>query len=192
MIFYQINTTKVTTDQLKNAIFCGTKDPRIHYFYFLTFPKTKSIEDVFAVVEAKRMTLKNPDLHDFMCLELLHDSSTALNTLIASVETAANSINHYFGNDLYIATLVYDEEEDRRHTCIVISDIEKSLYTSSDTHVNSETLNEILYDALPEYNLGPIYHNALYLFNHEGNEALAYDGVIHLHCPILDYVTTKP
>lgn len=192
MIFYQITTTAVTTDQLKDAILRGNKDPQIHYFNFLTFPKSNALDDIFTVVEAKRKTLKNPNLHDFICLELLHDPSTDLKTLIASAEHAADGINHYFGNDLYIATLIYDDNDKRRHTCVIFSDIEKSLHTSSNTYMNSDHLNDILYDALPEYNLGQIYHHAHYLFNHKEKKELAYDGVIHLHCPVLDFITAKP
>ena len=192
MIFYQINTTAVTTDQLKDAIFRGSRDPKIHYFNFLTFPRSKSIDDVFALVESKRKTLSNPNLHNFMCLELLHDSSTDMKTLITSAEHAADGINYYFENDLYIAVLIYDDEDNCCHTCIIFSDIEKSLYASSSARVSTENLNDILYEALPEYNLGHVFYKILYQFNHEEKKELTYDGVIHLQCPILDFITSKP
>ena len=129
-------------------------------------------------------------LFSFFCLTV--SSNTLISSVISCMDWLLQHSHSFSKNSLCKASSIYDDEDNYRHTCIIFSDIEKSLYASSNTRVDTENLNDILYEALPEYNLGHVFYKILYQFNHEEKKELTYDGVIHLQCPILDFITSKP
>lgn len=184
MIFYQFTTNIVTTEQLKDSIFKGNSNHIIQHFDLCNSYGNHTIDDFLCIVESKRETLGNPDGHAFLSLELLPEPTLDMNKLIDLAEQVADAINRYYDYDLYIASLIYDDDDNCRRTVILISDMEKSLSSSSTTTVLSDSLEEILLEALPEYTLEPITYHALYLFNSDSKDTLPYDGVIHLQCPI--------
>ncbi len=181
MIFYQTTTDSVSAEQIKEALFHGCRNPQLHYFNFLDFPEIHSFEEAYSVIEAKRQTIQNPDNHSFLCLTLDYDSTKDLSAIISSVNTIANTFNSHYNNDLFLMSLVYQDPNNHLHSCVIISDIERSLNASSDVHVSYENIKEILKDALPECSSPFITYNALYLFAAK-EHALAYDGVIHVLC----------
>lgn len=181
MIFYQTTTDSVSTEQLKEALFRGCHNPQLYYFNFFGFPEINSFDNAYSVIEAKRQTIQNPDDHSFMCLELDYDSTADLSAIITSVNAVANTFNSHYNNDLFLISLVYQDPNDHLRPCVIISDIERSLDISSDTHVSYETVEQIIKDAFPECSSPSITYNALCLFTSK-KQALAYDAVIHVLC----------
>ena len=85
---------------------------------------------------------------------------------------------HIFYDDLFIIAITYKDTSERLHSLICISDIEKSLDRSSDTHLSMDTLFQIIMDTLLQYTIGLVTYDAIYLFSGQYC-ALGYDAIYH-------------
>ena len=66
---------------------------------------------------------------------------------------------------------------------IILSNIERSLVKPSLKELPPSYLHELIQKALPQYEIGALYQNALYLFSNK-DKNIAYDGVFHISCEI--------
>ena len=183
MIFHQITTLTVTPEQLVNLMLCNASASSIQKMYFAGYPDISDITDALRIIESKRTTLDNPTRHSFLCLELRQEDTVSHAEQFNLAKYVADSINHYFDDDLFIMAVFYQDTHNIPHFVVIISDIEKSLSAASSFHLTDDVLYQILADSLPEHTITDFYYSSLYLLNGEAN-ALAYDGVIHVCCRI--------
>ena len=108
--------------------------------------------------------------------------------ILAPIATrVSDSINDAFENDLFILSFVYKNTGERFHALVILSNIERSLEKPSLKELPPTYLHELIRKALPQYEIGVLYQNALYLFSNKDN-TIAYDGIFHISCELKEKI----
>ena len=179
MIFYQHTTDTIIKDMLIDAILKAHSSIKSLYFSFKNYPTVNTLSEALGIIEEKRKTLKNPNHHTFLCLELILNDYTNSHELSEAADKLADTINTYFGNDLFIMTMIYLGETNILHTVLCISDIERSLSESSTFYLNSELISNLFKNSFSDYKLDQQIYHALYSFSGISNP-LPYDSIFHV------------
>jgi len=183
MIFYQSTTDQITHQQLSDAIFQNSNPVQIKEFRFIGYPDITTLDDALQVIDAKRNTLNHPYQHGFLCIEIQYESTNDAIDPYSLANLIADSTNAFFNYDIFLITLLYQDEQQKLHPIIILSDIERSLDDVNTYHFTPIDLENIITDHLPDYQLDDICYKALYLFKGTATE-LPWDGVVHISCQI--------
>ena len=183
MIFYQATLPEISLDLVEECILKKATNITPLHALLPGEPNLDSLEDYLEIVEQKRQTLSSPYKHSFLCLEL--ECPTYFDTDILAPITirVSDTINNAFENDLFILSFVYKKTGERFHALVILSNIERSLENPSLKELPSTYLHELIRKALPQYEIGALYQNALYLFSNK-DKNIAYDGIFHISCEI--------
>ena len=183
MVFYQTTTNTLTSQILKNAIFKNTLEPKLLTFHCRSLPNIKNLDNFMHAVEQKRKTLSNPIQHNFLCIEVFHNNPMADSDARDCVDTIADALYDFYNQDIFICSIVYQDDFKQDHAIVLISDIEKSLTKSSSEILSIDTLRQNLNYELNGLHISQLLYDALYLFHGDKTE-LAYDGIIHYRCDV--------
>ena len=181
MFFYQQTTDTITQEQLIIAILDNHSLVHFQKLYFKGYPHIQTLPEALQVIDEKRKTLTNPTRHSFLCIEMEYEDIKDNDRRFSLSTHVADSINSFFNNDLFIVSLLYQDEQNISHSLIIISDIEKSLEKTSSFYLETNLLHQIIAGSLADCSIENVCYKSLYLFNGKDAE-LAYDGVIHVNC----------
>ena len=183
MIFYQATLPEISLDLVEECILKKATNITPLHALLPGEPNLDSLEDFLEIVEQKRQTLSSPYKHSFLCLELECPSYFDTDILAPITTRVSDTINDAFENDLFILSFVYKNTGERFHALVILSNIERSLENPSLKELPSNYLHKLIRKALPQYEIGALYQNALYLFSNKDNN-IAYDGIFHVSCEL--------
>ena len=183
MIFYQATLPEISLDLVEECILKKATNITPLHALLPGEPDLNSLGDYLEIVEQKRQTLSSPYKHSFLCLELECPSYFDTDILAPITTRVSDTINDAFENDLFILSFVYKNTGERFHALVILSNIERSLENPSLKELPSTYLHELIRIALPQYEIGALYQNALYLFSNKDNN-IAYDGIFHVSCDL--------
>ena len=181
MIYHQTKTQHISTDQLIDALLLKHNPTATVSLYFENNPHIATLKDAIEIIDKKRKTLSDPFGHTFLCLTLSYESSHSIEAITEMTDTIAHAINNYFGDDLFISSHVYIDENQAIHPTIIISNIERSLSEPSMQELPPNILHNIISKNLPDFYVPAIFRQAVFIFDGAVN-ALPYKGVVHLIC----------
>lgn len=185
MVFYQSTMDLITYEQLADAIFQNSNPVQIKEFHFKGYPGITTLNDALQIIDAKRKTLLRPYQHSFLSMEVQYEGNNDVIEPYTLTTQIADSINAFFDYDIFLITLLYQDEQQKLHSVLILSDIEKSSDDVSTNYFSPTDLEKIITDTLPDYQLEDIFYTALYQFNGITAEAeLPYDGIIHISSQI--------
>ena len=184
MVFHQATLDSIEQSTIINAIFKNQEDVELKHCSFNKSSEINDLTDALDIIEAKRKTLKIPYDHSFLCIEIPINGTMHSDDIIKENEKIISKCSQYFKDDLFVIGMVYLVDDNLR-SVICLSDIECSLDCSTNEHLDSKKLHQLMATALNNYDSMEIDYNNLYLFNAKA-EPLAYDGVIHVkvHYPL--------
>lgn len=191
MIFYQKTLNYVEKELLKDSLLLKHFRPeefKLHSFYFRGYPAVTSLDEALDIIEKKRLSLINKYQHHFIVFDLEFDQGLDVDSIRKLGNHLADTFNETFNNDLFIISLVY-ENGSKILSNIIISDMEISLDKSSETHLTSDMIDQIMEEALgDEYDIW-LREHAIYVFNSDSKEEhLAYDGCYHVYGRIMRHL----